>query len=148
MFGALQGCCYQGETDFPRGTALFLYQEYIQMKGFPSSWQKQAAVSKFLVAKIGPSGSCMLRKLHLSSLLETETFLSWPAILPLPAFPAPGSIDIFQQQMIKPSSFLSFCICLQPKCRLNSARSGDLVYLPVLKKSRTINGCNCNLSDI
>lgn len=35
VFGALQGCSYQGEMDFPTGTAPFLYQEQVQTYPVP-----------------------------------------------------------------------------------------------------------------
>lgn len=39
-----------------------------------SPWEMQTQVSKFLVARPGPSGSCVLRNLHLSSILGASSF--------------------------------------------------------------------------
>ena len=91
VFGALQGCSYQGEMDFPRGAVLFLYQEYIQTYAVPIITVE--ANSSFQV----PGGQTWpLRKLcaqEAPSLLIPSSF-GLPACFCLPSQPL-GALTYF-----------------------------------------------------
>lgn len=141
MFGALQGCSCQGGMEFPRDAVLFIYQEYIHMYTGSIMTGDATPVSKFLVARSDPSGSCVLRNLHLSSLLGAEIFLSWSAMLLLAVFPAPGNTGIFGQFFVHSNFSASACYL---ECRANSAGNSDLECLHILKNIPIYDECDCN----